>query len=172
MSKKKIILIIVIVIVFLMVFFVPRSRKTQNNNFTAGNTSTNLEDNNTEENKVDNMNKIQIKVNNQVLDVELEDNSSAKAFVEKLKETDIIVNAHDYGNFEKVGELGFSLPTNDKKITTEPGDLILYQGNQITLYYDTNTWSFTKLGKVKGVSGEELKNILGSGEVTLTFTLE
>ena len=172
MSKKKIILIIVIVIVFLMVFFVPRSRKTQNNNFTAGNTSTNLEDNNTEENKVDNMNKIQIKVNNQVLDVELEDNSSAKAFVEKLKDGDIIVNAHDYGNFEKVGDLGFSLPTNDEKITTGPGDLILYQGDQITLYYDTNTWSFTKLGKVNGIAQDELKNILGSGDVTLTFTLE
>ncbi len=116
------------------------------------------------------MDTIQIKVNNKVLSVKLENNSSTKAFIEKLREGDIIVNAHDYGNFEKVGDLGFNLPTNDKKITTEPGDLILYQGNQITLYYDTNTWSFTKLGKVQNVSQEELKQILGDGNVTLVFT--
>ncbi|MBQ9298262.1 MAG: hypothetical protein IJ223_04460 [Clostridia bacterium] len=115
---------------------------------------------------------IQIKVNNRVLDVELEKNSSAEAFLEKVKNNDVIVNAHDYGNFEKVGNLGFNLPTNDTSITTEPGDLILYQGNQITLYYDTNTWNFTKLGKVKGVTQEELKSILGNGDVTLVFTLK
>ncbi len=114
---------------------------------------------------------IQIKVNNKILNVKLEDNSSAKAFVEKLKQGDIIVNAHEYGNFEKVGPLGFSLPTNDTRITTTPGDLILYQGNQITLYYDTNTWNFTKLGKVQNISKEELKNILGSGDVQLVFQL-
>ena len=117
------------------------------------------------------MKMIKIKVNNQELNVELEDNSSADAFLEKLKNEDIVVNAHDYGNFEKVGNLGFDLPTNDERITTEYGDLILYQGNQITIYYDTNTWSFTKLGKVKGVSQEELKNILGEGDVILSFTL-
>ena len=67
--------------------------------------------------------------------------------------------------------MGFSLPTNDKNITTEAGDLILYQGNQITLYYDTNSWNFTKLGKVQNVSQNELKEILGSGNVELTFSL-
>ena len=64
--------------------------------------------------------------------------------------------------------MGFSLPTNDKNITTKAGDLILYQGNQITLYYDTNSWNFTKLGKVQN----ELKEILGSGNVELTFFLK
>ena len=113
---------------------------------------------------------IQIKVNNRVLNVKLEDNSSAKAFAEKLNNGDILVKASDYGDFEKVGPLGFSLPTNDTRITTTPGDLILYQGNQITLYYDTNTWNFTKLGKVEGVSKEELKEVLGSGDVELVFT--
>ena len=119
-----------------------------------------------------NMDEIIIKVNGRVLNVKLEDNSSAKAFVEKLKSGDITINAHDYGNFEKVGNLGFSLPTNDKNITTEAGDLILYQGNQITLYYDTNSWNFTKLGKVQNVSQNELKEILSSGNVELTFSLK
>ena len=117
------------------------------------------------------MDEIIIKVNGRVLNVKLEDNSSAKAFVEKLKSGDITINAHDYGNFEKVGNLGFSLPTNDKNITTEAGDLILYQGNQITLYYDTNSWNFTKLGKVQNISKNELKKILGSDNVELTFSL-
>ena len=78
---------------------------------------------------------------------------------------------HDYGNFEKVGSLPTSLPRNDEQITTEPGDIILYQGNQITIYYDTNTWSFTRLGKVNGLSQSELKAILGSGGVTAVFSI-
>ena len=117
------------------------------------------------------MDEIIIKVNGRVLNVKLEDNSSAKAFAEKLKSGGITISAHDYGNFEKVGNLGFNLPTNDKNITTEAGDLILYQGNQITLYYDTNSWNFTKLGKVQNVLQNELKEILGSGNVELTFSL-
>ncbi len=117
------------------------------------------------------INKIKLEVNGKELTVNLEDNSSSKALVEKLKENDIVIKAHDYGDFEKVGNLDFSLPTNDTKITTEPGDLILYQGNQITLYYDTNTWNFTKLGKVEGLSKEELKKLLGTSDVTITLSL-
>ncbi len=117
------------------------------------------------------INKIKLEVNGKELTVNLEDNSSSKALVEKLKENDIVIKAHDYGDFEKVGSLDFSLPTNDTKITTEPGDLILYQGNQITLYYDTNTWNFTKLGKVEGLSKEELKELLGNSDVTITLSL-
>jgi len=82
------------------------------------------------------------------------------------------VNASDYGNFEKVGALGAELPTNDEQITTEPGDVILYQGNQLTLYYDTNTWNFTRIGKATGVTQEELKKILGDGDVTMILSLE
>ena len=115
--------------------------------------------------------KINLNVNGKDLVIVLEDNSSAKAFVEKLKNGKVVVNAHDYGSFEKVGSLGFSLPTNDKNITTKPGDLILYQGNQITLYYDTNTWSFTKLGHVENVTSSELRSILGSSDVVFTFSL-
>ena len=128
------------------------------------------EEKSTSNEEIENMDIIKLKINDHTIDIKLEDNSSAKAFLEKLIESDIIINAHDYGNFEKVGNLGFELPTNDKNITTEPGDLILYQGNQITLYYDTNTWSFTKLGKVQNISQKELKEILGKGDITLVFS--
>lgn len=106
------------------------------------------------------------------LNVKMADNSSAKALLELLKDGDITVNAHDYGNFEKVGALGAELPTNDEQITTEPGDVILYQGNQITVYYDTNSWSLTRLGKAQGVTADELKAILGDGDVIMVLSLE
>jgi len=110
---------------------------------------------------------MKIEVNGRELNVKLENNSSVDKLLEKLDEGDIVINAHDYGSFEKVGDLSFSLPTNDQKITTKPGDLILYQGNQITLYYDTNTWTFTKLGEVTDVSESELRKILGSSDVKM-----
>ena len=108
---------------------------------------------------------------NHTLTATLADNSSAKAFAELLSNGPVTVNMQDYGNFEKVGDLPSSLPRNDTSITTEPGDIILYQGNKITIYYNTNSWSFTRLGKVEGVTQAELKKILGKGNVTAVFTL-
>ena len=82
------------------------------------------------------------------------------------------IQMSDYGNFEKVGPLGQSLPTNNQQITTEAGDIILYQGNQITICYDRNSWNFTRLGKINGVTSQQLRDILGSGDVSVTFSLE
>ena len=114
---------------------------------------------------------IYAKIGDSVLEIQPEENSSAEAFLALLQEGDVTVAMHDYGNFEKVGPLGTSLPTNDESITTRPGDLILYQGNQITIYYDKSTWSFTRLGKVQGLTQAELKEILGDGNVEVTFSL-
>ena len=101
----------------------------------------------------------------------IEDNSSALAFYELLQKGEITVKMHDYGNFEKVGTLPVSLSRNDTQITTSPGDIILYQGNQITIYYDVNSWNFTKLGKIEGQTQESLKKILGKGNVTAVFSV-
>ena len=108
---------------------------------------------------------------NHTLIATLTDNSSAKAFYELLKKGSVTIDMYDYGSFEKVGSLGTSLPRNDKQITTSAGDMILYQGNQITIYYDTNSWNFTKLGKVEGQNQEDLKKILGKGDVTAVFSV-
>ena len=110
-------------------------------------------------------------VNGSVLSVLAADNSSADAFIDLLKAGDVTVDMRDYGSFEKVGPLGTTIPRNDEQITTEPGDVILYQGDQVTVYYDVNSWSFTRLGKVQRVSQAELKEILGDGDVTVTFSL-
>ena len=103
--------------------------------------------------------------------IALADNSSADALLRLLADGPLRIPMEDYGNFEKVGELGHELPTNDERITTEPGDVILYQGNRITVYYDTNTWSFTRLGKIENATKEELLAVLGEGDVTVTLSL-
>lgn len=102
----------------------------------------------------------------------LSDNSSAEALKELLSEGPLSIPMRDYGNFEKVGNLGTSLPRNDEQITTGPGDVILYQGNEITIYYDTNSWNFTRLGKIENVTKEELLEAFGEGDVTVTLSME
>ncbi len=110
-------------------------------------------------------------VNGKVLEITAAENSSADAFLDLLKTGDVTVEMHDYGSFEKVGSLSAALPQNDERITTEPGDVILYQGDQITIYYGVNSWSFTRLGKVQGLTQAELKDILGDGDARVTFSL-
>ena len=92
--------------------------------------------------------------------------------MEKLSEGSVELDLHDYGSFEKVGPLPWTLPKNDESITTVPGDVILYQGNQITIYYDENTWDFTRLAKIGGVTREDLLSVLGDGDVTVRFWIE
>lgn len=113
-----------------------------------------------------------ITVNGTTLTATLANNSSAEAFRELLANGPCTIQMSDYGNFEKVGPLGQGLPTNNQQITTEAGDIILYQGNQITIYYDRNSWNFTRLGKINGVTSQQLRDILGSGDVSVTFSLE
>ena len=111
-------------------------------------------------------------IGDRTLTIRPADNSSAEAFAALLEEGDLTVDMRDYGGFEKVGPLGTSLVTNDERITTEPGDVILYQGNQITIYYDVNTWTFTRLGRVEGLTPEELRDALGDGDPTAVFSLK
>lgn len=182
MNKKIIILICLIILGVIGILFILKNKQIKNDNKESNELISENRINNVTTNtlnEIQNSNDIQmeenmklyIKINNKTLTATLEDNSSVDALLEKLKQGDIIIEMSDYANFEKVGPLGFSLPRNDKSITTTPGDIILYQGNQITIYYDTNTWNFTKLGKIENVTQKELKEILGNGDVTVTFSL-
>lgn len=114
---------------------------------------------------------IKIKVNDNVLDVELANTTAASALVQILRNQDITVEVDDYGSFEKVGSLPFSLPTSDIQITTTPGDIMLYQGDKITIFYESNTWSYTRLGKIVGVSNEEIKSIIGKDSTSIVLSL-
>ena len=102
-------------------------------------------------------------VNGNKLEISLERNSSVEALIELLKQSDIVYTADDYGGFEKVGNIGHTLPRNDTQITTAAGDVILYQGNQICLFVGSNSWSYTRIGKIKGYSAQELRTLLGAG---------
>lgn len=112
-----------------------------------------------------------IKIGDKVLTATLVDNSSVQALTDALSEGPITVNMRDYGNMEKVGSLGRSFPRNDESITTKPGDIILYQGNALVIYYAPNSWSFTRLGSIDDITPEELMEVLGKGSVTVTLSL-
>lgn len=84
-----------------------------------------------------------------------------------MRESPITIRMSDYGGFEKVGSLGESLPTSDRQTTTEEGDIVLYSGNQIVIFYGTNSWSYTRLGHVDDLDGWE--EALGNEDVTVTF---
>lgn len=117
------------------------------------------------------MDEIYLKVNDENLTIEVENNKAVLALIEKLKDKDINIKLQDYGSFEKVGSLGFSLPTSDKNIKTNAGDVMLYNGNQITIFYESNSWSYTRIGKIIGINKSDLKNILGEDDVEVILTL-
>ena len=116
---------------------------------------------------------IKITVSGKTLPVKIEDNEATKALVAVLSEASITYEAQDYGGFEKVGSLGLTLPANNSKITTQPGDVILYNSNQIVQFYGSNTWSYTRIGKMLYESLDELKSFLkvGEGKISVTLSL-
>ena len=77
----------------------------------------------------------------------------------------------DYGHMETVGPLSMNLPRNVRQTSTGPGDIILYQGKYLVIYYSTNSWNFTRIGKIDNADGAQLKSALGNGDVTVTLSL-
>lgn len=117
-------------------------------------------------------NQINIKVGNTTLTATLTENSSASALLKLLEAGPVTVDMRDYANMEKVGSLPEALPRNDTYFTAQPGDLVLYLGNQFVIYYDNNSYNFTRLGKINGnFTGPQLKSILGSGNVTVALSV-
>ena len=114
---------------------------------------------------------LSISANGQTVTAKLADNSSVDALVELLQAGPVTVEMNDFSNFEKVGELPRSLPRNDMQISTDAGDLILYQGNRFVIYYGQNSWDFTYLGHIEGATKEGLLEMLGSGSVTVELRL-
>ena len=100
----------------------------------------------------------------------LEENTAVDALVEMMEQEPVTIQMSDYSGFEKVGPLGTSLPTSNQQTTTQAGDIVLYQGNQIVMFYGSNSWSYTRLGYIDDLTGWE--EALGGGDVTVTFSLE
>lgn len=97
------------------------------------------------------------------------DNQGAEALADLLTDGPLTLSLEDYGGFEKVGSLGQSLPTSNTHMSTQSGDIVLYQGNQIVLFYGSNAWSYTRLGQVTDLTGWQ--EALGHGDVTVTLSL-
>ncbi len=106
--------------------------------------------------------------------VTMEDNVGTRALIAALQTENIVYIAHDYGNFEKVGYIGQSFPTDNHQITTSSGDLVLYGGDNICIFYGSNSWSYTRIGKLDGLSADEVRRFVkaGEGEVTITLSLQ
>ena len=114
--------------------------------------------------------KMNVQVGASTFTATLEDNAAVDALVEMMKNGPVTIQMSDYAGFEKVGDLGASLPTSHSQTTTQEGDIVLYQGNQIVLFYGSNSWSYTRLGRIDNLTG--WAEALGDGNVSVTFSLE
>lgn len=114
--------------------------------------------------------KINVKIGSSTFEATLAENSAVNSFVEMMKSTPVVISMSDYSGFEKVGSLPNSLPTSNSQITTQSGDIVLYNGNQIVIFYGSNSWSYTRLGKIDDLSGWE--EALGGGDIQVTFELK
>lgn len=116
------------------------------------------------------MMKMNVQVGGSSFTASLEDNVGADSFAEMMKKAPVVINMRDYAGFEKVGALGTNLPTSNSQTTAQPGDIVLYNGNQIVIFYGSNSWSYTQLGKIDDLSGWE--EALGGENVTVTFSVK
>ena len=182
MNKKFILITLALILAIIISVVVVILNKTKNsttinigedNLIEEGETLTTDINNENIEGKVkeNEVEEIKIKVGSEILNMKLEPNEATKALVEKLKQEDITLNTSEYGGFEQTGDLGFSLPRNDTQIKTKVGDVMLYQGDQISIFYNSNSWSYTKLGEITNKTESELKNILGNSNATLVLSI-
>ena len=132
----------------------------------AGRMETDIQ-NDGEENAVMNM---KVQVGDMIFSATLEENVAVSALVEMMRKSPVVLQMSDYSGFEKVGPLGTSLPADNNQTTTHAGDIVLYNGNQIVIFYGSNSWSYTRLGHIDDLTGWE--EALGNGDVTVTFSLE
>lgn len=114
---------------------------------------------------------ILMKIDDEIVTVEWEDNEAVATLTEKLREQPLSIQMSMYGGFEQVGSFGTNLPRDDKQITTQAGDIVLYSGNQMVVFYGSNSWAYTRLGKITDKSAKELKDLLGSKDVTITLEI-
>ena len=113
--------------------------------------------------------KMNVRIGDSVFTATLEENAAVSEFIEMIKEAPVTIEMSDYSGFEKVGALGRSLTTSNSQMTTEAGDIVLYSGNQIVMFYGSNSWSYTKIGHIDDLTGWE--EALGSGDITAVFSI-
>ena len=113
---------------------------------------------------------MKMSINGTMVNVAWEQNESVEALKQLAAQKPLTINMSMYGGFEQVGSIGQNLPKNDVQTTTSAGDIVLYSGNQIVVFYGSNSWAYTRLGKITDKSASQMKDLLGNGDVTITFT--
>ena len=136
--------------------------------------SENITEPNTEEQRSDEAAEkvLQLKIADTVVEVDWEDNESVAALKNLVNEKQLTVHMSIYGGFEQVGSIGISLPRKDVQTTTSAGDIVLYSGNQIVVFYGSNSWAYTRLGHITDQDTTGMKKLLGNGDVTITVSME
>jgi hypothetical protein len=112
---------------------------------------------------------MQMEINGNAVSVVWENNPAVASLRKKVAVRPVTVRMSMYGGFEQVGELGFSLPREDVQTRTVPGDIVLYSGDQIVVFYGSNSWAYTRLGRIADKSREELAGLLSRGDAELTI---
>ena len=112
---------------------------------------------------------LQMKIGNTDISVDWEENDSVEALKDLCEDSPLMIQLSMYGGFEQVGPIGQSLPRDDSQTTTQAGDIVLYSGNQIVVFYGSNSWAYTRLGHIRDKSAQEMAELLGSGDVTITI---
>lgn len=125
---------------------------------------------NTEENPI--MKTLKMKIDGATVTVDWEENESVAALAELVKDQPIRINMSMYGGYEQVGSLGTILPRNDAQIKTQAGDIVLYSGNQIVVFYGSNSWAYTRLGHITDKTATQMKDLLGNENVTIVISME
>lgn len=113
--------------------------------------------------------KMKVQIGTYTFTAVLEDNDAVRELVDLMREGPVTIHMSDYSGFEKVGPLGRSLTTSNSQTTTAAGDIVLYNGNNIVMFYGSNSWSYTRIGKISDLT--DWTAALGSGDITAVFTL-
>ena len=113
-----------------------------------------------------------LKINDETIRTVWEENDSVEALKKLVSEKPLVIDMSMYGGWEQVGSIGKRLVSHDVQQTATPGDIMLYSSNQIVVFYGNNSWSYTKLGSMSGYSKDELRALLGNGDVTLSISME
>ena len=115
---------------------------------------------------------MRLSINGTDVSVAWEQNQAVDDLKALADEGAIVAELHMYGGFEQVGPLGASLTASDEEMTTEPGDIVLYAGDQISIFYGSNSWAYTKLGRITDKTADEMAALLGNGDVSITITIQ
>ena len=126
----------------------------------------------TKQNVITEASAMNMKIGDTPVAVAWEDNPSVEALKALCAEGPLTIRLHMYGGFEQVGDIGESLPREDVQTTTQAGDIVLYSGDQMVVFYGSNSWAYTRLGRITDQDADGMRALLSDGDVTVTLTIE